>query len=148
MNRLIYLSSASLVVHVIFTLAGCLQSKPLLEGHWAVVRVVDSAPISAMGPDDEQAHVGQTFLFKPNEWAFEDMVCNEPTAHSTPTLPQTFFDEYRIEPEQDWLKGSRVVEFKCQRGDFVSPVLLKDGRFLFVLDGVLFEAKQIEPHSP
>ena len=146
MNRLLSFFTAMLTVWAIFLLAACQQSTPALTGRWNIVRVADSAPISAMSPEEEQAQIGKTIALNPTRLVFEDLVCDGPMVQWARTSSQTFFDDYRIEAKPDWLQGSKVVEFSCQRGSFITPVLVQGDRLLFVLDGVLFEAKRIELH--
>ncbi len=88
--------------------------------------------------------LGKSMQVTDQQVEFGKLKCVNPRIQESRTTPQQFFDDHRIELVQDWTESTRTLEISCEQGESLSPLLIRDQQFVFVQDGVLFEARKVE----
>ena len=125
-------------------ISGCANKATTLNGTWEITREAGASPISALNNEEIQANLGKRVTVSEQSMEFKTMKCLNPRIQASKMSVQEFFDDYRIERPHDLDKAATAVEISCEKGESLGPLLLNGDAFLFVLDGVLFEASRLK----
>lgn len=134
----------SLTLATFVLLIGCASATPILSGTWKITQEAGASPISGLSDEQVKSTIGTKMTLNPQEFTLGNMKCLNPQTQTSSIPLKQFFDDYRIERPSKLDDKARAVEINCDKGSFANPILISGNTLMFVLDGVLFEARKLE----